>query len=122
MAQRSMCSLESADDFVWRFATMDISELRHATEDGEDPEGGWEEAYARHALADAEAVKNGSPEYAGRAQWLKHVWGKDTRIHPLYVVHEEGSHRLLDGYRRLAGAFHFRINPVAVLIGERKVS
>jgi hypothetical protein len=113
-------SLESADDFVWRFAMMDISHLRHATEDGEEPEGGWEKAHARHILADEEAVKNGSPEYAGRAQWLERVWGEDTRIYPLYVVHEDGAYRLLDGYHRLAGAFHFPINPVAVLIGEKR--
>lgn len=112
---------EDARDYEWRFEMVPLERLRFSSEDGEEPEGGWVAAHKRHLKADAEAVAGGSPEYAGRDDWLKKVWAIDTAIYPLYVVEEEdGRLRLWDGYRRLAGAFAHKVQLVATLIGRRR--
>jgi len=110
---------EHPQDYDWEFTTLATDELRLATEDGDEPEGGWREAYLRHTAADAEAVSLGSPEYAGREQWLR-TWCEDTRIYPLYLV-DEGGYRLWDGYHRLAGAFYLGAERVAVVLGRPKL-
>lgn len=108
---------EHATDYLWSFQTVPLQELRYSNEDGEEPDGGWEAAYIRHKINDDECVKNGSPEYAGRQEWLK-TWCLDTRIYPLYIVAEGNSYRILDGYHRLAGAFYAGIEAVACFVGH----
>lgn len=106
--------LEKSDYFSWGTTWLRLDELLHATQDGDIPEGGWAAAYERHLEDDKQAVDNGSPEYAGRDAWLRCAWLPDSRIYPLYLVHEPAVGvldkprlRLLDGHRRLAGAFYY---------------
>lgn len=122
--QQPSDALEDPSYFAWEARMVPITELMHATQDGDVPEGGWSGAYLRHWEADREAVANGSPEYAGRDAWIREVWLPDTRIYPLYVVKEwdedpaqSARLRLLDGHRRLAGAFHYRARNVFALVG-----
>lgn len=111
--------LEDADNYVWSFKVLPIEMLRFSNEYGEEPEGGWKEAYLRHQQSDREAVASGSIEYEGRDRFLE-AWSKDTLTYPLYVVEEDGEYRLLDGYHRLAGAFWHDVNEVAVFVGSPK--
>lgn len=122
-------SLEDAKDFAWETAWIPLGELLHATQDGEIPEGGWGAAYARHVESDRQAITNGSPEYAGRDEWIHRVWLPETRIYPLYVVRDWTPYpeqkprlRLLDGHRRLAGAFFYPFNDrVFALLGTPRM-
>ena len=109
--------LLNARDYVWRFLMLPTRDLEHSNEDGEAPEGGWTAAHERHLAADQEAVENGSPEYDGRGEWLREVWCPNTAIYPLFVSLEEGEYRIWDGYRRLAGAFYYGVEQVAVILG-----
>lgn len=109
-------NLDDATDYDWKFCFIPLNDLKHANEYGEEPEGGWKAAYLRHKQSDQQAVDSGSPEYAGREQWLKH-WCQDTRIYPIFVVKENDEYRILDGYHRLAGAFWFGIDKVACFVG-----
>lgn len=123
--QQPAGDLEDARDYTWRFEFLPLEALRCATQDGEPPEGGWEDAHQRHLQADAQAVADGSPEYAGRAEWLRDVWGPCTQIYPIFVVQEdleEGAFRLWDGHRRVAGAFQMKLARVAVLVGRPKAA
>lgn len=106
-----------ARHYSWRFVLIPTSELEYSNEDGEAPGGGWASAHKRHLAADLEAVKSGSPEYAGRAEWLRDVWGANTSIYPLFMSLEDGQYRLWDGHRRLAGAFYYGVEAVAVVLG-----
>lgn len=108
---------EQARDYFWAFERVPLERLRNCNEDGEEPGGGWSAAHLRHLKADAEAVAGHSPEYAGRDAWLRDVWCKNTSVYPLFIVREEESYRLWDGYRRLASAFHYGLTEVAVLVG-----
>lgn len=112
-------SLEYSNQYHWSFQIIPLDNLRYSNEDGEEPDGGWEEAYIRHKKSDDENVKNGSPEYAGRQEWLK-KWAEDTRIYPLYFIKENDKYRILDGYHRLAGAFFEKVSNVACFVGEKK--
>src|SRR6185437_3101327 len=99
---------EYATEYDWQFILLPTAALRLATEDGEEPEGGWEGAYRRQIAMDRGAISNGSASYTGRQRWLKTEWARNTAIYPLYVVREDSAYRLWDGYRRLAAAFHHR--------------
>jgi len=112
---------EDADDYSWSFQRIRLEDLRCCNEDGEEPEGGWKAAFARHLKSDAEAVAAGSPEYAGRAEWIEE-WCKDTAMYPIFVVVEDGQYRIWDGYHRLAGAFWHGIEDVAAFVGAPKLS
>ena len=110
-------ALEKSEYYAWETGWIPLAQLLHASQDGDIPEGGWGAAYERHLESDRQAVADGSPEYAGRDEWIRHVWLPETRIYPLYLVHElEGGAsgkprlRLLDGHRRLAGAFYYPFN------------
>lgn len=109
--------LEHALDYTWRFEILNVADLEFANEDGDAPHGGWRAAHERHLRADKDAVRGGSPEYAGRDEWLRDEWCQDSRVYPLFVVKEDGRYRLWDGYRRLAGAFYYGLTQVASLVG-----
>lgn len=111
--------LECSSNYHWSFQCLALEKLRYSNDFGEEPDGGWKQAYLRHAQSDETAVKNGSPEYAGRQKWVQH-WCQDTRIYPLYVVFEEGQYRLWDGHHRLASAFWHEIETVYVFLGVPK--
>ena len=108
----------------WQAIWVTISDLLHASEDGDIPDKGWSAAYARYLKSDQQAVSHNSPQYAGRDAWIRDVWLPDTRIYPLYAVNEWSSDtnsfrlRLLDGYHRTAGAFHYGAKKVFALIGH----
>ena len=106
---------EDSSHYHWRVVRISLEEIRYCNEDGEDPE--WAKTYLSHKEQDEKAIKDGSPEYAGRAKWLK-IWSKNTEIYPLYMVKEDGQYRLWDGYHRLAGAFFHKISHVMVILGE----
>lgn len=110
---------DNANDYIWSFQTIPLQDLRYSNEDGDEPDGGWLAAYNRHKLSDEENVKNGSPQYAGRQEWLRQ-WCQDTRLYPLFIVLEDNQYRILDGYHRLAGAFHGCIENVACFVGRTK--
>lgn len=119
-------ALEDAQNWTWAFVELPLDALREATEDLEEPQEGWSATYSRYLANDARAVAEGSPAYAGRDAWIREVWGICPAIQPLFVVIElacrnEGrlndGYRLLDGYHRLAGAFHHGLDRVAVLLG-----
>lgn len=107
-----------ASDYQWEFKFIRTEELQYSNEDGDAPDGGWSAAHERHIAYDLMAVKNGSPEYMGRAEWLREEWGVDTSIYPLFVSLESGQYRVWDGYRRLAGAFYNKVREVAVFLGR----
>lgn len=110
--------LEHARDYHWQVIRLPLEELRRCNEDGEEPDGGWIAAHQSHCEQDALAIKNGSPEYEGRPQWLREQWCEDTAIYPLYAVRtEEGGYRLWDGYRRLAGGFANGLTEALVVLG-----
>lgn len=110
---------EYAHQYEWRFVFLPVEDLRYANQYYEEPDGGWPGAHQRHLHSDRRAVAEGSPEYAGRDVWLRDVWGANTAIYPLYVLKEEDGYRLLDGHRRLAGAFSYGVREVAVLLGTQ---
>lgn len=116
-------ALEKSEYCQWEARWVDLTELLGATQDGDAPDGGWSAAYLHHLVSDLHAVKGGSPEYAGRDAWIRDTWLADTRIYPLYLVYEwDEDHqmprlRLLDGHRRLAGAFHYKATQVFSLVG-----
>ena len=115
--------LEKSEYCQWEARWVDMQELQHATQDGDVPDGGWSAAYLHHLVSDLLAVKEGSPEYSGRDAWIRDAWLADTRIYPLYVVYEwDEDHqprlRLLDGHRRLAGAFHYKAPRAFALVGS----
>lgn len=114
------CEPDNVRDFDWTFCLIKTKDLREATQDGDEPEGGWEKAYQEHVRDDRDAVKNGSPEYSGRQDWLKNVWCKNTRIYPLFLTIEDGRYYLWDGHHRLAGAFHHDVKQVACILGRPK--
>ena len=111
--------LELASDYHWSFQMLSVDDLRYCNQYGEEPDGGWKAAYLRHKESDELAVKNGSPEYAGRQEWNA-LWCQDTRLYPLYVVLEDGEYRLWDGHHRLASAFWHEIDTVCVFLGMPK--
>lgn len=115
--QNPGANLEYSEKYDWSFHMIPIEQLRYSNEDGDEPDDGWESAYFRHKKNDDENVKNRSPEYAGRQEWLTE-WAKDTRKYPLYIVQEDDRYRLLDGYHRLAGAFFEKITHVACFVGK----
>lgn len=110
--------LESAGTCLWSFESVPLDDLRACTEDGDEPDDGWIATYARYLAQDQEAVSGGSPDYAGRDDWIRNAWSKDTSIYPLYLVNEAGEWRLWDGHRRLAGAFHFGLTSVFAVVGR----
>lgn len=112
-------ALENPADFEWTFDFVRLGDLVDAGQDGE-PDGGWQAAYQRQLCEDAQAIAQGSPEYAGRDSWISGVWTKDTRVYPLFVVRESDGYRLWDGHHRLAGAFFYGLGRVAALIGAPK--
>lgn len=107
---------ENLDDMTWEFKHIEVEKLRFANQDYEEPEGGWSAAWIRFLKSDEEAAKT-TPEYAGRDMWLKEHWLKCTDTYPLYVVLEEDGYRLLDGHHRLAGAFYYNLDKVAIILG-----
>lgn len=120
-------ALEDASDFTWEACWVALSDLHHATQDGDLPEDGWSSMYQRQLDSDRQAAANGSPEYAGRDAWIQHVWLRDSRVYPIYLVKEfDGDSsrpprlRLLDGHHRLAGAFQYRADQVFALVGTPK--
>ena len=116
--QQPGSDLECADAYRWSFESIPLDDLRACTEDGEEPDGGWIATYARYLAHDQAAVDSGSPGYAGRGDWIRDRWTKDTSIYPLYLVNETGEWRLWDGHRRLAGAFHFGLASVFAVVGR----
>lgn len=123
--QTPSVTLEYAQDYTWQFMWLPTEDIRCANDDGEEPEGGWHNAYLMHIENDRLAIANGSPEYAGRDDWLRTHWGNNTAIYPLYVVIDtdvqgQGQYRLWDGHRRLASAFFYGLNEVAILLGTEK--
>lgn len=111
--------LERSGDYRWIWRQIPVEALRRATEDGEEPDGGWLDAYARYLAHDTQAAKEGTPERAGRAEWIRDHWRHATEIHPLYAVEDApGELRLWDGYRRLAGAFFHKLPSVWVILGS----
>ena len=110
---------DHADDYDWSFQIISIQDLRCCNEDGEEPDGGWKRSYLRHQESDRAAVSSGSPEYAGRQDWLR-TWSNNTAIYPIFVVMEDGQYRLLDGYHRLAAAFWHGIDKVSAFVGRPK--
>ena len=119
-------ALEDSKYCHWETAWVPLADLLHATQDASIPEGGWGAAYARQLKSDRLAIAHGSPEYAGRDEWIHRVWLPETRIYPLYLVREFTPYpeqkprlRLLDGYHRLAGAFFYPFNDrVFALVGS----
>jgi hypothetical protein len=120
--------LEKSEYCTWTTDWVSVTDLLHATQDGDLPEGSWSAAYLRHLASDMQAVANGSPEYAGRDAWIRDVWLPNSRIYPLYLINEFSSRcntpprlRLLDGHRRLAGAFHYGARKVFALVGTPRM-
>ena len=111
---------EYPDEYEWRFVMMPLEDLRCSDQEYMEPEGGWAETYRKHCRWDALAVAEGSPEYAGRQEWFRDHWTKNTAIYPLFVVLEEDGYRVWDGHHRLAAAFFHGIPEVAVLLGVQK--
>lgn len=109
--------LEEAKDYQWSFKYLPMESLRFATEYGEEPESGWENLYLCF-LAEDEAAAQSSKAYLGRDNWLKNQWIACTDTYPLFVVMEEGNYRVWDGHHRLAGAFYYDIEKVAVILGK----
>jgi hypothetical protein len=107
---------ERLDNLLWTFQYILIEKLRYANQDYEEPKGGWSEAYLRFLESDRQAAVC-SPEYLGRDTWIKEHWTQCTDIYPLYVVLEEDGYRLLDGHHRLAGAFYYKLDKVAIILG-----
>lgn len=110
---------EDASHYTWTLIEVPLVKLLACNEDGEEPEGGWKAAYLRHKQSDEEAVASGSPEYAGRQEWLDQ-WCKNTSQYPIFLVVEDGDYRLWDGYHRLAGAFWNEIPSVTAFVGTPK--
>lgn len=113
-------SNEDAAEYDWSFCCLDLESLRCCNEDGDEPDGGWKAAYLRHQENDALAVANGSPEYAGRQEWLAQ-WAGNTAIYPIFMIEDDDGYRLWDGYHRLAGAFWHDAPQVAVFLGRPKL-
>ena len=111
---------EYPDGYEWRFIMMPLETLRCSDQEYMEPEGGWAEVYRRHCRRDARAIAEGSPEYAGRQEWFRDHWTRNTEIYPLFVVLEESGYRVWDGHHRLAAAFFHGIADVAVLLGIHK--
>jgi hypothetical protein len=111
--------LEQPGEYKLGFERIFLRDLRQCNEDGEEPEGGWKAAYLANEKSDRRAIEQGSPEYAGRQEWLRE-WADNTAIYPIYVVFENGSYRLWDGYRRVAGAFWHDLNEVSAFVGYPK--
>lgn len=111
---------ESAENYDWSLQSVPTRDLLLAAHEGEVPEGGWQAAYLRQLEADRTAVQSGSPEYAGRDEWLRRVWVWDTLTYPLYLVKEPLGHRLWDGHHRLAAAFYYGALQVYALVGTPK--
>lgn len=114
-------SIIYAHDYTWTVQRLLVADLQHSTWDGEIPTGGWAAAYTRHCRSDEEAIRNGSPEYHGRPQWLE-TWVQQSDIYPLYVIVDEDGYRLLDGHHRLAGAFWHQVTHVWALVGRSPTS
>lgn len=110
---------EDASHYTWALFEVPLADLRACNEDGEEPEGGWKATYLRHQQSDQEAVASGSPEYAGRQEWLA-GWCHNTSQYPIFLVLEGGEYRLWDGYHRLAGAFWNEIPSVMAFVGTPK--
>lgn len=108
---------EDLNNLKWSFQHININELRYATEYYEEPEEGWDKVYLKFIAEDEKAAQY-TPECAGRDNWIKNEWINYTDIYPLFVILEDGNYRLLDGYHRLAGAFYYKINSVAIILGE----
>lgn len=102
--------------YHWTFRSVPLEELRCSCDTGEEPDGGWKAAYLRHQASDLAAIKNGSPEYAGRQEWCAE-WAKNTARYPLCVVFEDGQYWLWDGHHRLASAFWHEIPSVMAFVG-----
>ena len=113
---------ESAEDYDWVLQSVPTKDLALAAHEGEEPEGGWHACYLRQLEADLTAVRQGSPEYAGRDAWLRRVWLWDTLMFPLYLVKESTGYRLWDGHRRLAAAFYYNARQVFSLVGTPKAA
>ena len=96
---------------------MEVKKLRYATEYGEEPKVGWKNLYLQFLQEDDVASKY-SPEYAGRDNWLKNDWLTCTDTYPIFVILEDSRYRLLDGYHRLAGAFYYDLENVAIILGQ----
>lgn len=107
-----------AKAFDWAFAMLPLTVLRYSLDTGDEPAGGWKAAYLRHQANDEQAVRDGSPEYAGRQAWCAH-WVRNTALYPLVAVEEEGEYWLWDGHHRLASAFWHDAEEVAVFVGRR---
>lgn len=123
-SQQPGSALEHGFNFVWEARWLPLSSLQYASQDGDMPPRGWAQTYQKHLADDAAAIANGSPEYAGRDEWMRQVWLPDTRTYPLFVVkefdgpqHEAPRLRLLDGHHRLAGAFYYQVPQVFTLVG-----
>lgn len=110
--------MEDLTDFKWKFLSLNIKALKCATEYNEEPEGGWNKLYLQFLKDDESAAKT-SPEYAGRDNWLKNEWLPCTETYPLFVIKEDGNYRVLDGHHRLAGAFYYKLESVAVVLGQQ---
>jgi hypothetical protein len=111
--------LEYAKNYSWSFSVMPIADLALSSCEASEPEGGWAACYLRFLINDEEAVRCGSPEYAGRDAWIKSRWCVNTHIYPLFIIKDASGYRLLDGHHRLAGAFHYQLTSVAVFVGSR---
>ena len=107
-----------AQAYHWTLERLPLDTLRCSLDTGDEPVGGWKAAYLRHQASDAEAVRNGSPEYAGRQAWCAQ-WVKNTAVYPLCVVHEAGEYWLWDGHHRLASAFWHEVLEVMAFVGFR---
>lgn len=105
------------EDHRWSFALVPLQDLRFSNEHGEEPKGGWKASYLRHQAWDEEAVAGGSHAYAGRQEWLAE-WAADSRINPVILELHEGRYRIIDGHRRVAGAFWNECESVAAFVGE----
>jgi hypothetical protein len=108
---------ERLDNLHWTFQYIEIEKLKYANQDYEEPEGGWSSAYLRMLESDRQAAVC-SPEYLGRDTWIKEKWIQNTQIYPLFVVLEEDGYRILDGHHRLAGAFYYHLEKVAIVLGQ----
>ncbi|WP_411839693.1 hypothetical protein [Paracoccus sp. ME4] len=99
----------SADEFIWHSERIPLDRLVACNQDGAEPAGGWKAAYERHRVSDERAVRDGSPAYAGRQDWLE-GWARQTEIYPIYLLEDAGRYFMVDGHHRLAGA-HFHDAP-----------